>query len=213
MKKALIIQGGWQGHEPKQVSDILAGALRENGVEVEIADTLDVLKERDLKALDLIIMQWTMGKIERDQLQPLLEAVESGVGIAGLHGGMGDAFREATPYQYMVGGQWVAHPGNDGVDYDVYIVDKGHWITQGVSGFHAKSEHYYMHIDPAIHVLAATPFDDVAMPVAWTKMWGKGRVFYSSMGHLASVFDQDPNILKLMTRGMLWAAHALEGAD
>jgi len=213
MKKALIIQGGWQGHEPVQVSDILAAALRENDVEVEIADTLDVLKERDLKALDLIIMQWTMGKIERDQLEPLLEAVESGVGIAGLHGGMGDAFREATQYQYMVGGQWVAHPGNDGIDYDVYIVDKGHWITQGVSGFHAKSEHYYMHIDPAIHVLAATPFGDVAMPVAWTKMWGKGRVFYSSMGHLASVFDQDPNILKLMTRGMLWAAHALEGAD
>ena len=213
MKKALIIQGGWQGHEPVQVSDILAAALRENDVEVEIADTLDVLKERDLKALDLIIMQWTMGKIERDQLEPMLEAVESGVGIAGLHGGMGDAFREATQYQYMVGGQWVAHPGNDGIDYDVYIVDKGHWITQGVSGFHAKSEHYYMHIDPAIHVLAATPFGDVAMPVAWTKMWGKGRVFYSSMGHLASVFDQDPNILKLMTRGMLWAAHALEGAD
>ncbi len=213
MKKALIIQGGWQGHEPVQVSDILAGALRENGVEVEIADTLDVLKERDLKALDLIIMQWTMGKIERDQLAPLLEAVESGVGIAGLHGGMGDAFRDATPYQFMVGGQWVAHPGNDGIDYDVFIVDKGHWITQGVSGFHAKSEHYYMHVDPAIHVLAATPFDDVAMPVAWTKMWGKGRVFYSSMGHLASVFDQDPNILKLMTRGMLWAAHALEGTD
>lgn len=213
MKKALIIQGGWQGHEPVQVSDILAAALRENGVEVEIADTLDVLKERDLKALDLIIMQWTMGKIERDQLTPLLEAVESGVGIAGLHGGMGDAFRDATPYQFMVGGQWVAHPGNDGIDYDVFIVDKGHWITQGVSGFHAKSEHYYMHVDPAIHVLAATPFDDVAMPVAWTKMWGKGRVFYSSMGHLASVFDQDPNILKLMTRGMLWAAHALEGTD
>ncbi|MHB1318504.1 MAG: ThuA domain-containing protein [Anaerolineae bacterium] len=213
MKKALIIQGGWQGHEPKQVSDIMAAGLRENGVEVEVVDSLDVLKERDLKALDLIVMQWTMGKIERDQLTPLLEAVESGVGIAGLHGGMGDAFREATPYQFMVGGQWVAHPGNDGIDYDVYIVDKGHWITQGVSGFHAKSEHYYMHIDPAIHVLAATPFGDVAMPVAWTKMWGKGRVFYSSMGHLASVFDQDPNIAKLQTRGMLWAAHALEGTD
>ncbi len=213
MKQALIVQGGWQGHEPRQVSEILARALRENGMQVEIADTLDVLKQRDLKALDLIIMQWTMGKIERDQLEPLLEAVESGVGLAGLHGGMGDAFREATQYQYMVGGQWVAHPGNDGIDYDVYIVDKGHWITQGVSGFHAKSEHYYMHIDPAIHVLAATPFGDVAMPVAWTKMWGKGRVFYSSMGHVASVFDQDPNILKLQTRGMLWAAHALEGAD
>jgi type 1 glutamine amidotransferase len=213
MKKALIIQGGWQGHEPIQVSDIMAAALRENGVEVEIVDTLDVLKERDLKALDLIVMQWTMGKIEREQLMPLLDAVEGGVGIAGLHGGMGDAFRDATQYQFMVGGQWVAHPGNDGIDYDVRIIDKGHWITQGVSSFHAKSEHYYMHIDPAIHVLATTPFGEVAMPVAWTKMWGKGRVFYSSMGHLASVFDQDPNILMLQTRGMLWAAHALEGAD
>ncbi len=213
MTRALIIQGGWQGHEPGQVADIMANALRENGVETEIVDTLDVLTERDLTELDLIVMQWTMGRIERDQLQALLKAVEDGVGIAGVHGGMGDAFREATDYQYMVGGQWVAHPGNDGIDYDVHIVDHDHPITQGVDDFHAKSEHYYMHIDPAIHVLATTPFDDVQMPVAWTKMWGEGRVFYCSMGHVAQVFDQDPNILKLVTRGMLWAGKALNGAS
>jgi uncharacterized protein len=213
MTKALIIQGGWQGHEPQQVADIMANALRENGVETEIVDTLDVLTERDLTEMDLIVMQWTMGKIERDQLQALLEAVEGGVGIAGVHGGMGDAFRDATPYQHMVGGQWVAHPGNDGIDYDVHIVDHEHPITEGVEDFHAKSEHYYMHIDPAIHVLAVTPFDDVQMPVAWTKMWGKGRVFYCSMGHVAQVFEQDPNILKLVTRGMLWAAQALNGTN
>lgn len=213
MKKALIIQGGWQGHEPRQVSEIMANALREHGVEVEIVDTLDVLTQRDLTKLDLIVMQWTMGHIERDQLQALLDAVEGGVGIGGVHGGMGDAFREATPYQFMVGGQWVAHPGNDGVDYDVHIIDRAHPITQGVNDFHAKSEHYYMHVDPGVHVLATTPFGSVQMPVAWTKMWGKGRVFYCSMGHVAQVFDQDPNILKLVTRGLLWAAHALEGAD
>ena len=212
MTKALIIQGGWQGHEPEQVADIMANALREEGVEVEIVDTLDVLTERDLTELDLIVMQWTMGKIERDQLKALMEAVESGVGIAGVHGGMGDAFREATDYQYMVGGQWVAHPGNDGIEYDVHIVDHDHSITEGVNDFHAKSEHYYMHVDPAIHVLATTPFDEVQMPVAWTKMWGQGRVFYCSMGHVAQVFDQDPNIVKLVKRGMLWAAHALDGA-
>ncbi len=212
MTKALIIQGGWQGHEPEQVADIMANALREEGVEVEIVDTLDVLTERDLTELDLIVMQWTMGRIERDQLKALMEAVESGVGIAGVHGGMGDAFREATDYQYMVGGQWVAHPGNDGIEYDVHIVDHDHPITEGVNDFHAKSEHYYMHVDPAIHVLATTPFDEVQMPVAWTKMWGQGRVFYCSMGHVAQVFDQDPNIVKLVKRGMLWAAHALDGA-
>lgn len=207
MKRAMIVQGGWQGHEPKQVADIMAAALRANGFEVKIADTLDALKDgAELKKLDLVFMAWTMGKIERDQLTPLLEAVADGVGLAGVHGGLGDSFREATDYQFMVGGQWVAHPGNDGVEYWVHIADHEHSITRGLSDFQVKSEHYYMHIDPAIHVLATTPFDDVTMPVAWTKMWGQGRVFYCSLGHVAQVFDQAPQILEMVTRGMIWAA-------
>jgi type 1 glutamine amidotransferase len=207
MKQALIVQGGWQGHEPKQVSDILAAALRQKGFQVEVADTLDALKDgAKLKTLDLIVMGWTMGKIERDQLTPLLEAVASGVGLAGVHGGLGDSFRDATDYQYMVGGQWVAHPGNDGTEYMVNMVDHEHPITRGLHDFQVKSEHYYMHIDPAIHVLTTTPFGDVAMPVTWTKMWGQGRVFYCSLGHVAQVFEQDPQILTMVTRGMLWAA-------
>jgi len=147
-----------------------------------------------------------MGSIAREQLQPLLEAVRSGVGIAGVHGGMGDSFRQETEYQYMVGGQWVAHPGGDGVEYTVRIVDHEHVITEGLTDFCVSSEKYYMHVDPAIHVLAVTDFDDVAMPVAWTKSYGKGRVFYCSLGHVAQVFDQDPQILELVTRGMVWAA-------
>jgi type 1 glutamine amidotransferase len=210
MKKALIVQGGWEGHEPKKVAEILAGALRAHGFEVEIADTLDAFKDEDkLKALDLIIPIWTMGTIRPDQLNPLLEAVRSGVGIAGVHGGMGDAFRQETEYQYMVGGQWVAHPGGDGVEYEVHIADTSSPITQGLTDFKVCSEQYYMHIDPAIHVLATTRFGDVVMPVAWTKMYGKGRVFYCSLGHVAQVFEQDPQILTLVTRGMLWAAKAL----
>lgn len=210
MSKALIVQGGWEGHEPKQVAEILAGALRAHGFEVEIADTLDAFKDEEkLKALDLIIPIWTMGTIRPDQLNPLLEAVRSGVGIAGVHGGMGDAFRQETEYQYMVGGQWVAHPGGDGVEYEVHIADTTHPITKGLTDFKVRSEQYYMHIDPAIHVLATTRFGDVIMPVAWTKMYGKGRVFYCSLGHVAQVFDQDPQILTLVTRGMLWAANKL----
>jgi len=117
MKRALMVRGGWEGHEPRQVSEIMAKALRGSGFEVEVAETLDALKDgATLKKLDLIVPIWTMGSIQRDQLQPLLEAVKSGVGIAGVHGGMGDAFRQETEYQYMVGGQWVAHPGGDGVE-------------------------------------------------------------------------------------------------
>jgi len=206
MKQALIVWGGWDGHEPKQVTDILAGALREQGFNVTVRDTLDAFAELPLEEFDLLVPEWTMGSITREQLQPMLAAVQGGVGIAGVHGGMGDSFRQETEYQFMVGGQWVAHPGGDGVEYMVRIVDHDHVITKGLHDFGVSSEQYYMHVDPANHVLAVTDFGGVAVPVAWTKTYGKGRVFYCSLGHVAQVFEQDPQILEMVTRGMVWAA-------
>jgi hypothetical protein len=208
MKKALIVQGGWQGHEPKPVADILAGALREHGFEVEVADTLDAFKELATKKLDLVVPEWTMGRITGEQLNPLLAAIRGGVGAAGVHGGMGDAFRDQCEYQYMVGGQWVAHPGGDGVTYQVHIESLLNPITKGLKDFTVTSEQYYMHVDPGNTVLATTKFADVVAPVAWTKYYGKGRVFYCSLGHKADVVRQ-PEVLTLVTRGMLWAAGSL----
>ncbi len=214
MKKALIVQGGWQGHEPEPVSKILAQALRERGFEVEVSDSLDALKdEAKLKELDLIVPLWTMGSITKEQLNPLLEAVRSGVGIAGVHGGMGDSFRQETEYQFMVGGQWVAHPGGDGIEYMVHIEDVDSPITEGMHDFQVSSEHYFMHVDPGNQVLATTLFGDTVMPVTWTKMYGKGRVFYCSLGHVAQVFEQDPQILEMVARGMVWAAEGKEESE
>jgi len=214
--RALIVWGGWNGHEPRQVAEIFAEGLREQRFEVEVEDTLDVLVEPGrLDSLALIVPVWTMGTITTAQLDPLLAAVRGGVGLAGCHGGMCDAFREATEYQFMTGGQWVAHPGNDGVRHTVRIADRGHAITAGLDDFEVSTEQYYMHVDPANHVLATTRFPvadgphvpngPVDMPVAWTKYYGKGRVFYCSLGHHADIVRQPP-ILSLCRRGLLWAA-------
>ena len=206
MKKALIVAGGWKGHEPVEVAEILATGLKERGFDVEVSDTLDAYRDQEhLEAVDLIVPEWTMGTIDKDQLTPLLKAVENGTGIAGVHGGMADSFREATPYQFMVGGQWVAHPGGAGVTYEVNITDHEHPITKGVKDFTVTSEQYYMHVDPGNHVLATTNFGDVVMPVAWTRMHGKGRVFYCSVGPNADV-TRKPEALELILRGMVWAA-------
>ena len=207
MKSALIVQGGWQGHEPAQVAEILAAALRDEQFEVTISDTLDSLTEaKRLASLDIIIPVWTMGTIEQHQLQPLLQAVrEEGVGIGGVHGGMGDAFRTATEYQFMVGGQWVAHPGGDGVMYTVQIGPTPSPITAGLSDFEVTSEQYLMHVDPGNAVLATTLFGDTVMPVTWTKRYGKGRVFYCSLGHQATIVRMPP-VLTMVTRGLVWAA-------
>lgn len=223
-KKALIVWGGWDGHEPEHVAGLFAAGLRRHGVAVTVSDTLDTLRDSALlQALDVIVPIWTMGHIEKDQLQPLLDAVAGGVGLAGCHGGMCDAFRDATEYQFMTGGQWVAHPGNDGVNYTVRITDPEHFITAGSPAeFAVSSEQYYMHTDPANKVLAVTRFPTVDgphvpngpvdMPVVWTKVYGQGRVFYCSLGHHADVVAQ-PEVLRLCLRGTLWAAHAEKLAD
>lgn len=217
MKKALIFQGGWDGHDPKLVSNRFANLLREQGFEVEIYDDLDCLGDVErLKALDLIVACWTMGEIKHEYVQNISKAVGSGVGLAGCHGGMCDAFRQDTEWQFITGGQWVSHPGGDGVEYTVNVCKGAHPIVEGIEDFEVKSEHYYLHVDPAIEVLATTKFPLVSyyhmsnkpvdMPVVWTKSWGNGRVFYTSLGHQDNVFDHSPSAQEIMLRGMLWAA-------
>ena len=213
MKRALMVWGGWEGHEPKQCVDIFEPFLREQGFEVRVENTLDVYLEKDyMQSLSLIVPVWTMGEITGEQLEGLLSAVRSGVGIAGWHGGMGDSFRTQTEYQFMVGGQWVAHPGGI-VEYTVNIVKRDDPIVSGLSDFQMCSEQYYMHVDPSNEVLATTTFsgehcywiEGCVMPVVWKRRYGEGRVFYSSLGHVAADFDV-PEARIIVQRGMLWAA-------
>ena len=219
-KHALIIWGGWEGHQPAEVADIFADALQRHAFAITISTTLDaLLDEEALATTDLIIPIYTMSTISKEQLRSLLCAIQRGVGIGGVHGGMCDAFRQETEYQFMTGGQWVAHPGNADVTYDVHITRPDHFITDGVGNFRVTSEQYYMHVDPANQVLATTHFPTVdgphvpngpvEMPVVWTKYYGQGRVFYCSVGHQAHNVRQ-PEVLRLCTRGLLWAAQAEE---
>jgi hypothetical protein len=217
--RALVVWGGWKGHEPEAVAALHAGVLRGRGFEVEVSDTLDAfLDAGKLKGLSLIVPLWTMGEIRKEQLRPVMEAVESGVGLAGCHGGLCDAFRNSTDWQFMTGGQWVAHPGNADVTYTVRIADREHPVTAGMGDFRVKSEQYYVHVDPANRVLAVTRFPTVDgphaangpvdVPVVWTRRWGRGRVFYSSLGHVEATARQ-AEALEIQTRGMLWAAGRL----
>jgi uncharacterized protein len=215
-RSALIVWGGWDGHQPREVAEVFARVLKVEGFEVEVSDTLDAfLDQQKLMSLSLIVPVWTMGKISDKQANPVFEAVGSGVGIAGCHGGMCDSFRENTEWQFMTGGQWVAHPGNDGIKYVVKMGPNSSPITDGIADFSVSSEQYYMHVDPAVKVLATTRFPiadgphvpngAVDMPVIWTKLYGKGRVFYNSLGHQADVVAVEPT-LTLMRRGFLWAS-------
>jgi len=217
MKKALIFYGGWEGHDPARVSARFAEMLEKNSFAVDRVEGTEALEDGEkLLTYDLIVPCMTMSTLPRACEKKISYAVSRGVGLAGCHGGMCDAFRNSTEWQFITGGQWVAHPGNDGVKYTVNIRRGSSPIIDGIEDFEIISEQYYLHVDPSIEVLATTRFPlangyhaankPVDMPVAWTKYWGLGRVYYCSLGHNDGVFAASPSACLLMERGMLWAA-------
>lgn len=215
-RKALIFQGGWDGHEPELVSKRFASLLEKHGYEVTVTDTMDTLRDRDyVMSMDLIVPCWTGGDIPGECRENIVKAVAAGTGLAGCHGGMCDSFRNDTEWQFMTGGQWVSHPGGDGINYKVNVRRGSSPIIEGIEDFDVCSEQYYLHVDPAVEVLATTRFPvatyyhaankPIDMPVVWTKYWGLGRVFYCSLGHHDDVFVNSPSAEILMERGLVWA--------
>jgi len=211
VKRALIVWGGWAGHEPEAGAERVGAMLRAEGFEVVVEPTVEAFADPALGRFNLIVPILTQATIAKETLANLVAAVEGGVGLGGYHG-TGDAFRDQPLYQFMVGGQWVAHPGNI-IDYRVDVTRPDDPVMAGIESFPYRSEQYYLHIDPANEVLATTRFsgehadwiEGVVMPVVWKKRFGKGRVFYSSLGHAAAEFDV-PQMATILRRGLLWAA-------
>jgi type 1 glutamine amidotransferase len=229
--RALIVHGGWWGHSPAEIAEIFRKLLVEESFKVEVSDSLDAFLDLErLKSFDLIIPHWTMGQgatideegIPHDtqQVTNIVEAVASGVGLAGCHGGMCDTFHTSWRWNFMTGGKYVDHPGKTkvgepGTLFEVNIKKGSSPIVEGIEDFTILTEQYYMLVDPVNEVLATTRFPgaegpyvsngSVDMPVFWTRRWGKGRVFYGSLGHEPKVFADVPAILTIMRRGFLWA--------
>ena len=207
-KKILVVFGGRAGHQPKYFADKISSWLKSQKAKVYLSDSTTVYtNEKLMNELDLIIQHITMSKITDDQLNGLLKAVKNGTGLAGCHGGLGDSFRNNTEYQYMIGGQFVKHPGGQ-VNYRVTIENRKDSITRGIKDFNIFSEQYYMHVDPALNVLATTTFSEkydpwingVIIPVVWKKKYGKGKIFYNSIGH-SKQDNNNPEVWTLIKRG------------
>ena len=211
-KKILVVYGGWEGHRPKIFAEKITKWLLDQKAEVKLVKGTSIYTDSNvMNDLDLIIQHITMSKMSPLETKGLINAIARGVGLAGCHGGLGDSFRDNTEYQYMVGGQFVKHPGGQ-VTYTVNIESKNDPITFGIKDFSLYTEQYYMHIDPNLEVLASTKFSGIhdswikgaVVPVVWKKLYGKGRVFYNSIGHSKETFEI-PEVWTLIKRGVVWA--------
>jgi len=213
-----MVWGGWDGHLPRETAAVFRPFLEKEGYDVAVSDSLDAYLELGgSKSPALIVQCWTLGKLGPEHEIALLEAVAGGAGFAGWHGGIVDSFRGSSDYQWMTGGQFVCHPGGLIPSYRVEITDHDHPITKGLEGFELKgTEQYYCHVDPSNHVLCTTTFDGghgdttkyaagTTLPYAWTRTWGKGRVFVACWGHSPEDFEP-PAAREIVQRGLLWAS-------
>ena len=212
MRKALIVWGGWQGHEPKQCADIVADLLREDDFTVEVTGDLGVFGSPTLAKADLLVPIITGEKLEKEHAAGLVETVRGGLGLAGHHGALATSFKESAPFRYVSGVTWVSHPGNI-IDFRVNITRQNDPVVEGIPDFDYRSEQYYLHYDPTIEVLATTTFSgaydeavrNVVMPVVFKRHFGRGRVFYSALGHVAAEYEH-AHMREILRRGLLWAA-------
>ncbi|MCO5071455.1 MAG: ThuA domain-containing protein [Rhizobiaceae bacterium] len=214
MKKTMIVSGGYEPHRPHEAAKRVKAMLETVGHTVDLFDSLAVYDEADLTQYDLIVPNWTLGEMSVATSKKLWDAVASGVGLGGFHGGMVDGFRGNERFRFIVGGAYAAEPG--GIrDYNVAVVLPDDPIMRGVADFDHHSEQYYLHVDPAVEVLARTTFtadphpwlEGVSMPVVWKKRFGLGRVFFSALGHFPEELDH-PSIGTILLRGLDWATRS-----
>ena len=226
-QQALVVRGGWPGHQPVRSTELFLPFLERHGYAVRVEESPEIYADAAAMAgFDLIVQCVTMSEIGRDQVAGLRAAVAAGTGFTGWHGGIADSFRASADYLQLVGGQFATHPGKEpgecaGDETDNFLpyrvdltaLGREHPVTAGLTDFDLHTEQYWVLHDDLIDVLATTTHPvrpwhpwhrPITSPVVWTRLWGAGRIVVSTPGHSPEVLE-DPNVRTIIERGMLWA--------
>lgn len=208
-QRVLLLYGGWEGHQPEVFAEFATTRLL-GDFRVTASQDLRLLRSDILDEYDLLVPIWTFGELDDDQVSSLLLAVENGLGIVCWHGAA-SSFLNSRSHKFLLGGQFVGHPGGDHIPYTVRFLGNDP-LVQGLEDLKVVSEQYYLLIDPAVKVLATTSIDGaeydwlagVEMPIAWKRQWGRGRVFYCALGHTPDILEH-ASMLTLLRRALRWA--------
>lgn len=227
-RTALIVRGGWEGHQPVRATEVFIPFLERSGYDIRLEESPAVYADAEAMAVtDLIVQCVTMSEATHEQVAGLRAAVEAGTGFTGWHGGIADSYRASSDYLQLVGGQFATHPSrhpdqlvdgaheNNYLRYTVEITELGrrHPITEGLADFELETEQYWVLHDDLNDVLATTthpaqPWQQwhrpLTSPAVWTRQWGKGRIVVTTPGHTPEVL-QHPSVRTIIERGMLWA--------
>ncbi len=216
-ERALVLWGGYPGHQPEEAVERFVPFLKNGGFDVVVANDLAAYADaRLMSGLSLILQNWTKGDLTPDQFQGLSDAVRSGAGLVGWHGGLCDAFRHMPEYQFMTGGSGSLTRAEARLATPSILRQAPPRIRSWPDWAHSTSfpssttwqstrRSRYSRQPRSAGGAEAPWINEAVIPAVWRRRWDHGRVFYMSWGHQASDFDVEPARV-IAERGLLWAA-------
>jgi len=223
--KILLLAGGQRSHHGYRDQALyLSSALEDTGrYEVTLAEDASILETPAMSKYDLIIVNADRRdpefKFTESQQKALLDWVKTGHGYVSIHGADNAAPDWRDEWRDMLGGVFSHDTSKGGPDsktkqgtFKIKITQADHAITRGVPDFELKDELYYnLQMKHQVDPLATTDYNNGTWPVAWTRMYGQGRVFHTPLGHRSFKPGsedplQNPNLLKLVVQGIDWVA-------
>jgi type 1 glutamine amidotransferase len=220
--KVLLLTGGARAHHGyRDQAFYLASALEDTGrYEVTLAEDAAILETPALRKYDLVIVNADRRdpefKFTRSQQEALLNYVREGHGYVSIHGADNAAPDWIPDWREMLGGVF-SHIGQPDSKtkkgtFRIHIVKTDHPIMRGLEDFDVKDELYYnLQMLPDVEPLATTDYSGGTWPVAWTRMYGQGRVFHTPLGHRDFGPGKDdpiynPSLRKMVIQGIDWVA-------
>jgi len=200
--KLFFLQGG--GHDWKGNFAILQPILEKTGdFEISASNDMDELKADSIKKYNLILFYGSGLNFKNpEQEKGLIEFVKGGGAFAGIHSAT-DSFKNSEAYWQMIGGRFKGHGGGK---FWTRIVDKEHAITKGLEDFEIQDETYSHNYAKGFEPHSLVKIDRGAeqQSMGWCHEFGKGRVFYTSLGHGREAWV-NPHFQRLAVRGLYWA--------
>ena len=213
---------------PYGVEALQAMAHQTGAFSVVVSDDVSMFQPDHLKQFDAVCFNNTTGEPFDDPelKKSLLEFVKGGKGLVGIHAAT-DSFYKWPEFGEMMGGYFDGHPWGSGGTWAVKIDDPAHPLMAafGGKGFKINDEIYRIkapYSREKLRVLMSLDMtdeanlkaggvkpDDTDIGISWVRDYGKGRVFYCSLGHNHHLF-WNPTVLRHYLDGIQFALGDLE---
>jgi len=216
-KIRVLLTSGGHGFDQKAFYAMFDAMDSIEYTKAQMPKDADLLKPGLEKKFDVIAMYDMSPDLTPAQQDAFVALLEKGIGVVSMHHNLG-GHRNWAEFTKIIGGKFIFGPitldgkeyakstWSHGEDMSITIADKEHPITKGMKDFKIHDETYggyYVAAD--VHVLATTDHPKNTPSVAWTKDYGKSRVFYLMLGHDGKAFA-NANYSSLIERGIRWTA-------